>query len=213
MNILLIPDRALDATNPSNLLNTLTKLILGLKSRGIGSLYLWCNSVKDLEKDETPVRLSAYAKIADYNEDSLRVTVKGNADLFEENQLKELKREFINLGNKTINNRDFDLYYFINYTTEDDYHRAIGKVITNHKTGGFTAAAFDKLVKENMDEPDEIDLIIKTGATKGNRNLGGFNPVKSPDAEIIFIEDFFLDLGPDKILEYISVAQEAIQNP
>lgn len=53
-----------------------------------------------------------------------------------------------------------------------------------------------------MDEPDNIDVILRTG---GNRRLSGFAPLKNPSAEIMVVPDYFPDLSSETIIKTLKI--------
>ncbi|MFQ5901535.1 MAG: undecaprenyl diphosphate synthase family protein [Thermodesulfobacteriota bacterium] len=83
----------------------------------------------------------------------------------------------------------------MNYTTIDDLLRAIKKTKTRNLSS----------ILSEMDEPDNIDIILRTG---GNRRLSGFTPLKSPSAEFVVVPEYFPDLTPERIRETIAIYRQ-----
>lgn len=182
---------------------TISMIIDTLIEEGTKRLYFWCNSPNNLGRPIEQVYsfLTHYLKILDHatNPDQLRVHVRGNRDIFP----GDFSSRFSELEELTRGHEGFDLYYFMNYSTVDDLQRAMKKASESGSGNSMDT------ILAHMDEPDNIDVILRTG---GHRRLSGFIPLKSPNATILFIPEYFPDLTPDRIKEAIVVYNTRIIN-
>jgi len=163
----------------------IAEIIETLQEKQINQLYMFCNSIKNLARPPAEVNsyLKHFAAINDYVPESmLKVIVKGNKDLFPGNY----KEVYDQLEQKTKNNTQFTLVYYVNYSTVDDLERAVN--------------AHGKNFMKHLDEPDNIDLILRTG---NYYRLSTFSPVKSPNAELMFVPEYFPDISKERIHEAI----------
>jgi len=211
MDLLVIPDgnrRWAKANNKdydfgySYMPITINKIINILMGENIRRLYFWCNSVGNLlnrPKEQVVSFLNNYLKILDYaeNEEKIRIHLKGNLELFLENGYSEFYERFLKIQELTKNNKEFHLYYFINYSTIDDIELAIKKSNDLSKFAPF------------MDEPENIDIVLRTG---GYKRLSGFCPVRSPHADFLFVEKFFPDIDQQIILDAIQLSKKRVLN-
>jgi len=168
----------------------ISKVIKILKNRGENKLHFWCNSVNNFLKRKPEVIKSFfnnYLKIIEYldNPKEVRIYLKGNLELLKENGFSEFYNKFKELEERTKTNKGFDLYYYVNYSTQDDIKRASNT---------------SKEILNSMDEPENIDIVLRTG---NYNRLSGFSLVKSPDAEIFVVPEFFPELNEERILEAI----------
>lgn len=192
---------------------TINRIIDTLSEEGINRFYLWCNSISNLKRPSEQIEscLKHYSEILDYatNPAKIRILIKGNRKIKPTeflSQPSKFKKEIRSLADKvyglekqTKDNRGFDLYYFFNYSTEDDLQRAIKK----------TKKKDIATILSNMDEPDNIDVILRTG---GYHRLSGFTPIKSPNTEIVFFPECFPDLSADRIKKVIDIYRNRVIN-
>ena len=179
---------------------TINRIINVLKKQNIDRLHFWCNSIDNIRN--RPYRqvvsfLDHYLEILKYSSqpDELRVHIKGNLQVFKDEGLPEYCEGFLMLQDETKNSKNFDLYYYLNYTTMDDIQRALAMMCTEQSVNS-------ENVLSTLDEPDNIDMILRTG---GYHRLSGFCPVKSPNCEIIFVPELFPDLSQDRINQAIEI--------
>lgn len=181
----------------------ISKVIETLTQEGITHLYFWCNSIANLQRppEEIKSALGHYLRILEHSSDPsrLRVHVRGNTGLLPE----DFTYRFFELQAKTREHQGFDLYYFVNYETVDDMRRAVQKIDNPEKVGDIEA------ILANMDEPDNIDVILRTG---GHHRLSGFTPIKSPNAELIAVPQYFPDISPEMVREAIRIGQTRVIN-
>jgi undecaprenyl diphosphate synthase len=165
-----------------------------LRKNGIFRLYFWCCSPDNLLRPPEQVDsfLGHYADLLDYiNEpDLVRIHIKGNIGKLPD----DYADRFLEMKGRTVQNESavFDLYLFLAYSTVDDVSRAMKKT-------GYPGMSS---VLQEMDEPDNIDIILRTG---GNHRLSGFYPLKSPSAEIVVVPEFFPELKPGRITELFKI--------
>lgn len=167
----------------------INRIISFLASKGVNRLYFWCNSINNLAgrpREQVLSFLNHYLDILKHSEnpEKIRVHIKGNLDEFAEHGFPEYKSRFIELQKATAANSGFNLYYFLNYTTQDDIERAVRK--------SFSRNLDKSKIWFHMDEPPNIDVIIRTG---GHHRFSGFSPVRSPNAEIFVVDEFFPDIS------------------
>lgn len=141
---------------------TINRIIETLRREGIHNLYFWCNSINNLSgrpREQVVSFFTHYLEVLKYSEnpEELRIIVRGNLGSFDEHNLSEFRRKFEELERKTMYNEGFDLVLFVNYTTRDDILRAIEKLRQNTSNS--------KPVFDMMDEPPNIDIILRTGAS------------------------------------------------
>lgn len=175
----------------------INRVIDTIVEEGGDKLYFWCNSVTNLTKRTDEVvrsYLSNYLDVLKHSStpERIRIHLRGNLRMFEEQGYCEFYDKFQELQMQTQGNRGFDLFYFLNYSTQDDLKRAV-------KTSqeGFSSADITAL----MDEPENIDIVLRTG---GHNRLSGFSLVRSPSAEIYVVPEFFPDISQDRIKQVIT---------
>lgn len=175
----------------------LARIVATLRQQGISKVYFWCNSLRNLKRPKEQVNafFENYLKVLDYQKvPGVRFFVHGNLELCPGN----FKERFLKLQAATKNKKGFELHFYINYESTDDLARALAKV-ENRKVGNL------KKVFTNMEEPPNIDIIVRPGARLGRRRLSGLSLFKSPDAEIVFLNKYFPAINSRDIKKILKV--------
>lgn len=177
---------------------TISMAIEALRDEGETKLYVWCNSLSNLNRPPEQVTsyMKHYLRILDFaeNPEETRIEVRGNWSLFPDNFYK-LYQE---LQDKTKDHDGFDLIYFMNYSTVDDLARTIAKHKENTQVSFEDGTGTMEQILAQMDEPDNIDIILRTG---GYHRTSGFLPIKSPNAELMFVDEYTPELSRAHILQ------------
>jgi undecaprenyl diphosphate synthase len=175
------------------------RVIEFLLSKEIKKLYLWCNSLENLKNrpiEEIFSFLNNYLLITNFTGRKIKVILKGDIDIFKsihEGRMRGFYDKFKNLEEQTKDNTEFNLFYFINYSTISDLEKAI------EKSKGCISFL------HHMDEPEDIDIVLRTG---GHKRLSGFTPIKSYNAEYLFLNEWFPDISQN----HISIAHKMFLN-
>ncbi len=138
--------------------------------------------------------------------DNIRVHVRGDLSQFSKHGMGEFKDKFLDLERGTRNNKGFDLYLYVNYTTANDLQRAWKKVEVRKQGPVKVEDVF-----RAMDQPEKLDIIIRTG-TKGRRRLSGFVPLRDSNTHMIFLPEHFPNLSREKIVAAIRAQKKRVIN-
>ncbi len=167
-----------------------------LLANNIKKFHFHGNSINNLNRGEKEVRsfLDSYLEIPNATKDiqnGVRIYLRGNLALMP----FDYKERFELIEDKSKNNTGFDLYLYLNYTSQDDLQRAIIK----------SGSVVVEKILPFMDEPEQTDIIIKTGY---RQNLSGFNPIRSTNSVIQFENCYAPDLTAEHIEKAIKTVKE-----
>jgi undecaprenyl diphosphate synthase len=170
---------------------TLKKIALAAKKRGIKILTFFCFSTENWNRTEKEVNyflnllheffLSGFEKI---NEENIKIKVIGQRDRLPEKIIDDIEKT----ESKTKNNDAMTVYFALSYGGRDEIVQAVKKIA---KSGINPENITEETISKNVWAPD-VDLIIRTS---GEQRISGFLLWQAAYSEFLFVKKHWPDFS------------------